>query len=135
MKKGHKKINRPLILQLHDLIQEHQVMPGSILRAMLQRVRRKRPKAGTTATSCTETMENGEGGDGKLGIQMVDVESRNRRRRQQEEAAAMNGRKGGEGQETIELRPTNRELISSPLLRDEEKQKEENEGGRIEVRH
>jgi hypothetical protein len=81
-------------------------------------------------------MENGEGDGGEIGMQMID-KSRNRRRRQQEEAAGMNGRK--EDQETIELRPTHRELISSPLLRDEEKEKaqkmEDNEEGPGKGRH
>jgi hypothetical protein len=82
------------------------MMPGSILRAMFQRIRKKRP---TT---------KGEGGRDEQNDELNETEEngqegrrQNRRWRHQKEAEM--GKNEGE---TIEMRPTNREMIASPLL-------------------
>lgn len=124
---------------LSDMIQAHQVLPGSILRALLQRVRKKRQKGGGgrggssgSTTLGSGTAENGvqnadgkeDGGDGSW----EDERAKQRRRRRQQEVAAM------EGQEAMELRPCSREIARSPLLlaEPEEEDDEEREAERAE---
>lgn len=99
---------------MNDLILENQMMPGSILRAMFQRIRKKRPtKEGRDEQNeLNDETENGQ------------ERRQNRRRRHQNEAEM--GKNEREKGETIELRPTNREMIASPLLMENDEEEEGN---------
>jgi hypothetical protein len=110
---------------VNDLILKNQMMPGSILKAMFQRIRKKRP-----------TTKEGGGGGGRdeQNDELNETEEKgqegrrqNRRWRHQKEAEmGKNERAKGE---TIEMRPTNREMIASPLLMENDN---EGEGNNVE---